>query len=118
MKELSLFILLGVVDPACTLQQVCTPGYTSTVRPPQRYTNQLKREQMLLRGLPGDPGQYEEDHVIPLELCGAPRDPSNLTPEPWKAARIKDVYETRFHRAVCAGTMRLKDAQRQIVRYE
>ena len=25
---------------------------------------------------------YEEDHLIPLELGGAPRDPNNLWPEP------------------------------------
>lgn len=122
-KELNRAILIvaaaiGVIDPNCTIKDICTSGYTATVRPPSSFTNKLKRLQMDALDLKGDPSQYEEDHRIPLELCGAPRDPDNLIPELWNKARKKDVMETRFHKAVCAGKMDLKDAQKQIVDYE
>lgn len=113
-----LIVALGLVDPACTVQDICTPGYTKTVRPPAGYTNNLKRLQMAELGLGSELSRFEEDHIIPLELCGAPRDPGNLIPQLWSKARMKDVIETRYHRAVCAGTMTLEEAQRLVVGYE
>lgn len=111
-------LLLGAVDPNCTVQKVCVPNYDTTVRPPSSYTMKLKKEQMEKYKLPGDPASYEEDHVIPLVLCGAPKDEMNLNPQPWDRARKKDVMEVRFHKAVCKGEMTLEDAQKQIVAYE
>lgn len=119
MKHLFLFgLFLGLLDPACTLEKICTAGYTRTVRPPASYTNVLKKQQMSLLKLPGDASQYEEDHVIPLELCGHPTDARNLTPEFWPRARKKDVQETKFHRAVCQGQMKLEEAQKQVAGFE
>lgn len=117
----SLFVLLGITgltDPDCTLEKICRSGYTGTVRPSSSYTSALKKKQMLAQKLQGEPGEYEEDHIIPLELCGHPTDPRNLMPERWDRARKKDVLETRFHKAVCAGQMSLQEAQKQIVTYE
>jgi len=65
-----------------------------------------------------DPRDFEEDHIIPLELCGHPTDPRNLMPEPWDKARAKDRMENKLHKAVCARRMSLKEAQRKIVGYE
>jgi hypothetical protein len=42
----------------------------------------LKVEQMPLYHEVGSPSNYEEDHFIPLELGGAPKNPKNLWPEP------------------------------------
>jgi hypothetical protein len=42
---------------------------------------------MPLYGLTGTPSAYEEDHLIPLELGGALRNPKNLRPEPRAQAR-------------------------------
>jgi hypothetical protein len=111
-------VAVGAIDPTCTLQKVCVPGYTQTVRPSASYTNALKRRQMKVRGLPGNPGEYEEDHIIPLELCGNPTDPNNLTPEKWDRARAKDQMENLLHKRVCAGAMTLQAAQAQVVTYE
>lgn len=111
-------VMLGLIDPACTLEKVCVPNYDKTVRPPSSYTTKLKKQQMADLALPGDASSYEEDHIIPLVLCGHPRDPRNLTPEPWDRARAKDVMEVRFHRAVCKGQMKLEDAQKKIVEFE
>jgi hypothetical protein len=76
----------GVTNPAVKQtiirKTICVSGWTATVRPPASYTNALKRKQMPLYHESGDPKSYEEDHLIPLELGGAPRDPHNLWPEP------------------------------------
>jgi hypothetical protein len=42
------------------------------------YTNALKLKQMKQYGETGSPSEYKEDHFIPLELGGAPKDPKNL----------------------------------------
>jgi len=67
-------------------------------------------------GLYGAPGDYEEDHLIPLELAGDPRDPRNLWPEPYAepGAKQKDAVENYLHKQVCSGAMPLADAQHLI----
>lgn len=108
------FAFVGAIDPNCTVQKVCTPNYTATIRPPAHYTTELKIEQMAAHGLIGEPSSYEEDHFISLELCGDPRSPENLWPEPWPEARKKDVEETHLHHQVCKGEITLQDAQNQL----
>jgi hypothetical protein len=61
--------------------------------------------------------EYEEDHLILLQLGGHPTDPKNLWPEPYRikcGARIKDVLETKLKRMVCDGKMTLEAAQNAI----
>jgi hypothetical protein len=61
----------------------------------------------------------EIDHIISLELGGS-NDPQNLYPERATFANgapgfhVKDKLENATHRAVCAGTIGLRTAQRQI----
>lgn len=107
-------VLDGALDPACTVQKVCVPGYTATIRPKSSYTNKLKVQQMKEHGLTGEPSSYEEDHFISLELCGSPTSQDNLWPEPWPEARKKDVDETHLHHEVCKGHIKLEDAQAQL----
>jgi hypothetical protein len=62
-------------------------------------------------------GEYEVDHLISLELGGS-NDISNLWPEsyrtePWNA-HMKDKLEDRLHAMVCAGKLRLPEAQKAI----
>lgn len=57
---------------------------------------------------------YEEDHLMPLALGGAPRDPANLRPVPIARAKSDDVWETRLHEQVCGGTMTLHAARVKI----
>ena len=118
----------GAINPAVRQATIgatiCVAGWTATVRPPVAYTNTLKVEQIAQYGY-RDPrtASYEEDHLIPLELGGAPRDPRNLWPEPYAAsladgratgARVKDAFETALKRAVCAGTLTLAAARAEI----
>ena len=111
----------GVVDPRVTQdnidQTICVSGYTKTVRPPTSYTTPLKIDQMALYGWTGSTADYEEDHLIPLEVGGHPTDPKNLWPEPYNVpngARQKDKVENLLHSQVCSGQMTLADAQNLI----
>ena len=97
---------------------ICTSGYTAAVRPPVAVTDRIKREQMAAYGLQGQPlSGYELDHLISLELGGAPADVANLWPEPWTGdtnAHQKDAVETHLKREVCRGAVALADAQHMI----
>ena len=67
---------------------------------PVSVTDRIKREQMAAYGLQGQRlADYELDHLISLELGGAPADVANLWPEPWTGdanAHQKDAVETHF----------------------
>lgn len=114
----------GAVNPSVSQANIrstiCRTGFTSTIRPDESYTTGLKRTQ-LASGYSwhGDQstGDYEEDHLISLELGGAPNDPRNLWPEPYagrRGARIKDLVENKLHDEVCSGSLSLAAAQRDI----
>jgi hypothetical protein len=60
-------------------------------------------------------------HLIPLEIGGAPANPRNLWPEPHVApggwgSRRKDFLENRLCQLVCEGRVPLAEAQRAIAR--
>ncbi len=78
-------------------------------------------------------GDYEEDHLISLELGGSPTAEENLWPEPYDiqiaipsatssssfeyvpaGAHEKDKVENYLHAQVCAGKISLADAQHEI----
>jgi hypothetical protein len=118
----------GSLNPAVTQatisSTICVSGWTATIRPPSSYTTGLKIKQMADYGYTDrSTAAYEEDHLISLELGGAPTDPRNLWPEPYTAsladgrstgAHVKDGYETTLKKAVCAGTVSLATAQSEI----
>jgi hypothetical protein len=93
---------------------ICKSGWTMKIRPPVAFTNALKIKQMVLYEETGLPSEYEEDHFIPLELGGAPRNPKNLWPEPRSQATLSDPLETSLKRKVCKHVMTLKKARATI----
>jgi hypothetical protein len=111
----------GATNPDVTQSTIdstiCVSGWTATVRPPTSYTNPLKVQQIAEYGYSDtSTADYEEDHLIPLELGGAPRDPKNLWPEPrynagGNTAGDKDTTENALKKKVCAGTMPLAAAR-------
>ena len=114
----------GAINPAVTQATIhvtiCRPGWTRTVRPPERFTERLKRAQIRDYGYRDHRlRDYEEDHLIPLELGGAPASPRNLWPEPhfveggWGSYR-KDRLENRLRRLVCDRRLSLATARRRI----
>ena len=119
----------GATNPDVTQDNIestiCKSGFTKSVRPPASYTDDLKRQQMRDEGLPGSPSDYEEDHLISLELGGAPKDPKNLWPEPYEnkgdkfakrgtGSETKDKVENQTNKLVCSEKMPLSDAQQRI----
>jgi hypothetical protein len=107
----------GVLNPQVAQstigETICVRGWTSTIRPPSEYTSALKEEQMRERGLPGGPGDYQEDHLISLGLGGHPTDPRNLWPQPIARALEIDRIEVELHDRICAGELTLAEAQRR-----
>jgi cytochrome c-type biogenesis protein CcmH/NrfF len=94
---------------------ICSPGYTSLVRPASVYTNGVKLK--LVRNAGQDEAamaDYELDHIVPLALGGHPRALDNLQLQPWSEARRKDRIEVKLQCLVCAGQITLPDAQTAI----
>lgn len=108
----------GVVNPDVTQatigSTICVAGWTRTIRPPSSYTTELKLEQMRLYGRTGAPSDYQEDHLISLELGGDPRDPRNLWPEPRPLAEEVDKIENELRADICDGSITLLEGQRRI----
>lgn len=67
---------------------------TATVRHPTSYTNPLKAQGIIDYGYSDtNMADYEEDHRVPLELGGAPRDPRNLWPEPYSGSQLPALFD-------------------------
>jgi hypothetical protein len=116
----------GAVNPGVTqasiAETICKRGWSSSVRPPESFTEGLKRYQLFSLDSPYFAPDmplrnFEEDHLIPLGLGGSPADLRNLWPEPrfgrW-SARLKDRLEDRLHTMVCRGELRIEEAQHDI----
>jgi hypothetical protein len=107
----------GVLNPDVTQANIrstiCRHGWTDTVRPPTSYTNALKTKQMRQYGETGSLSDYQEDHLISLELGGNPTDPRNLWPEPYPRAADVDRIENELNDQVCSGELTLAEAQQR-----
>jgi hypothetical protein len=107
----------GVLNPEVTQANIrstiCRRGWTATVRPPVSYTNALKAKQMAEYGETGAASDYQEDHLISLELGGDPTDPRNLWPEPYPRASQVDAIENGLNAQVCDGSLSLAEAQQR-----
>jgi len=107
----------GVLNPNVTQANIrstiCKRGWTSTIRPPVSYTNALKVKQMRQYGETGSPSDYQEDHLISLEMGGNPTDPHNLWPEPYPRASAMDQIENQLNSEICDGQLTLAQAQQR-----
>lgn len=107
----------GAIRSGVSLFTICHEGYSRSVRPPVSYTEPLKLRQMRAYSLSGPAREYEEDHLIPLSIGGAPADPANLWPEPRRGphnAEQKDQLERWAVRIACARRMSLGSLQSEI----
>lgn len=120
----------GLPDPRCTpgatdpdvtqadiSSTICVPGWSARQRPPESVTEPIKRAQMRAYGLDEPLGDVELDHLVPLELGGAPDQVANLWPEPRagpEGASRKDVLEGALHDLVCDQGLPLAQAQQAI----
>jgi hypothetical protein len=107
----------GVVNPNVTQANIrstiCRHGWTETIRPPVSYTNALKTKQMRQYGETGSLSDYQEDHLISLEMGGNPTDPRNLWPEPYPRAAEMDQIENQLNSEICDGQLTLAQAQQR-----
>lgn len=109
-------------DPKCTpgavlnvtKEQICTKGYSKTVRNVSESTKKLVYKNYNI--IPTQKGEYEIDHFISLELGGS-NDIANLWPEaasPKPGFHEKDKVENYLHTKVCSGELTLAQAQKDI----
>jgi hypothetical protein len=113
------FVPDAALTPGAALEvsaaDICVPGYSKRVR---NVPAEVKREAYANYGVrTHEPGEYEIDHLISLELGGS-NSLRNLWPQsfrthPWNAY-VKDALENELHRRVCAGTIDLAKAQATI----
>ncbi|MGE5073481.1 MAG: HNH endonuclease [Anaerolineae bacterium] len=112
----------GLPDAACTpgaafadatVEKICQPGYSSEARNvPTSLKNKVYAEYGILSH---EPGQYEVDHLVSLELGGS-NEIANLWPEaaePRPGFHEKDKVENYLHDQVCSGKISLQQAQIQ-----
>jgi len=117
----------GMFNPAVTQATIhttiCVSGWTATVRPPSSYTTALKIRQLAIYGFSDRRlADYEEDHLVSLELGGSPTSTKNLWPEPHDVrvgaldlgSYTKDGFETHLKSLVCAGKLTLAKARAEI----
>jgi hypothetical protein len=93
----------GAVNPDLTqrtiTQTICRSGWTKSVRPASYLTSRMKAESARSYGVARDVrGEY--DHLVSLELGGAPDDPRNLWFEPGSIPNPKDAVENKMNDAV------------------
>jgi hypothetical protein len=107
----------GVLNPDVTQANIrstiCRHGWTDRIRPPVEYTNALKAKQMRQYREKGSLSDYQEDHLISLELGGSPTDRRNLWPEPYPRATEVDQIENELNAEVCSGQLTLAEAQQR-----
>jgi hypothetical protein len=111
----------GAYSSKLTKAVICSPDFRTG--PIRSVSDSVKHQVEIEYGL--EPKQYgstlEIDHIVSLELGGS-NDPANLYPEEATFAdhtpgyHIKDVLENAVHKAVCAGKIGLRTAQREIAR--
>src|SRR5437868_1855241 len=108
----------GAISPAVSQADIqstiCSHGYTRTMRPPESVTEPEKEASLAAYGDTRPLHAYEYDHLVPLELGGAPNDPRNLWPEPGASPNPKDAVEDQLRQEVCDGRMTLAQAQSAI----
>jgi hypothetical protein len=114
----------GALNPAVRQgtigRTICRTGYTTTIRPPSSYTDPLKLKSMQAYGLGTNTSAFEFDHLISLELGGAPSDIRNLWPESHYSPSFsyrKDGLENSLNAKICNGTISLARAQWRIVHW-
>ena len=114
----------GATDPRVTQGDIgttiCRAGWTAGVRPPERVTRPEKAASAAAYGYTGPFATAEYDHLVPLELGGAPDDSANLWLEPndrpgaTSFRNTKDGLESVLHDLVCSGRLALSTAQEAI----
>ncbi len=109
----------GQANPKVTQRNirrtVCSPRWVKSQQPSARFIATAKSAQLQSVNYSiKDPARYELDYRIPIEVGGHPRAAANIWAQPlgteWNAL-AKNKLDTYMAREVCAGRMKLADAQ-------
>lgn len=100
--------LNSAVTQATVGETICRRGWAQSVRPSSAWSSKVKRSQLPAGASMRD---WVLDHVMPIELGGAPKDVANLRIVPVVRAKADDKEEDRLHRSVCDGSMTLAAAR-------
>ena len=111
---LAAMALNPAVTPATMNATICKPGWAATVRPPRAWAYRQKLALIKTTGAKQAPGRYVADHIVPIEIGGAPHDRANLMLQTIAAGHKKDRLENTLRRGVCNGTIPLNTAQSEI----
>ena len=98
------------VTQATIKQTICVANWAAGIRPPAYYTSRLKAKQLKAANL-APASAYVEDHIVPLSVGGAPKDPLNLQPQLKAESLAKDKIEALVRRRVCSGRITLATGQ-------
>ena len=110
----------GATNPLVTeanlASTICRAGSARTVQLSEAFIAPIKRRLMVAYHAAEPAGDYELDHLVPLEVGGAPSTVTNLWPELNShpapgVANVKDPVEDYVHHAICARTMTLRKGQ-------
>lgn len=106
----------GAVLQKATKDEICVPGYTHRVRDVSAADRRriYRSYGIEPRARYGQPGSYEIDHLVPLELGGNNTD-ENLWPEQFPDYAAKDQWENYWHDQACFHHASLKDAQQWMI---
>jgi len=106
-------VTTGVFFADATVDKICQKGYSGQVR----HVTDAQKNKVFEEFTSREPGEYEVDHLISLELGGS-NDIDNLWPQSYKTqpwnAHVKDKLENKLHQMVCDGEIELKVAQDKI----
>ena len=95
-----------------TQEQICTPGYSATVRD---VSSAKKRQIYQDYGI--NPKEYncrwEIDHLVSLQISGDNAD-TNLYPLPQPIKTQKDILENKVKKMYCDGELTLEQAQESL----
>ena len=104
----ALAALIGAIDPHITQDNIaatiCRPGYARSVRQPASWSRAQRK------ALHAQPGQVV-DHIVPIEIGGAPADQANLQLQDRATAKAKDRDENRVRKEICRGDITLEQGQ-------
>lgn len=108
----------GATDPLVTQeniqQTICKPGWAKIQR--KRDAEEAVKKQVFQEyGISWSRhADFEDDHLISIEIGGSPDSVKNQWPESYKTtpnAHNKDKLEDALHRLVCSGQVTLRNAQ-------
>lgn len=105
----------GAIRPETTLQDICTPNFTKSIRNvPEKLKKQVYAQYHMNQKQ--KPCPCEVDHFISLVLGGS-NELTNLWPQTYQepyGARQKDKLENYYHRQICAGKITQEEAIREL----